>query len=372
MEPVVIFGAGRRGRKALSKYGKDNVLYIVDNNREMQGRVIDGVVVKNIDFYRTDKRKPHIIIACAHSANIIKQLASFGINDYDIYGNNAYFDTDKLVYNPYVDNYKQDDAEKIEELNQEVKQLYKNLKMFNHIEIETINRCNGVCDFCPVNVNKDKRKFSLMEENLFYKIISELEDLEYSGKLALFSNNEPFLDKRIIEFHRYARMHLPNARMHLCTNGTKLSLDEFIEIMKYLDELIIDNYNQQLKVISPVKKIVEYCNEHSELKNKVTVVLRKPYEVLTSRGGDAPNVHKMEKYPEASCMLPFKQIIVRPSGMISLCCNDALGKVTLGDLNKDNIKDIWFGEKFKEIRGKLLLGRKNIERCRYCDTVFFC
>ena len=68
------------------------------------------------------------------------------------------------------------------------------------ISIETINRCNSSCAFCPANKNTDKRPFAKMEEGLFHKIIGELSDLEYDGYLNLYVNNEPFMDVRIEEW----------------------------------------------------------------------------------------------------------------------------------------------------------------------------
>ena len=53
-----------------------------------------------------------------------------------------------------------------------------------------------------------------MSQDLFESIIQQLADIDYSGKLALFSNNEPFLDKDILAKHKHARDKLPNARMH--------------------------------------------------------------------------------------------------------------------------------------------------------------
>lgn len=128
-----------------------------------------------------------------------------------------------------------------------------------------------------------------MEEGLFHKIIHELQEMDYHGRLALFSNNEPFLDKRIIEWNKYARVHLPNARMHLFTNGTLLSLEKFIEIIPLLDELIIDNYTKDLHLLKNCEDIVDYCEKHAELKSKVTIVPRSPEEIRTTCGGDAPN-----------------------------------------------------------------------------------
>lgn len=40
----------------------------------------------------------------------------------------------------------------------------------------------------------------------------------------------------------------------------------------------------------------------------------------------------MEKKFSATCMLPFMQLIVRPDGKVSRCCQDALGRLPWGIL----------------------------------------
>ena len=62
-------------------------------------------------------------------------------------------------------------------------------------------------------------------------------------------------------------------------------------------------------------------------------------------------------------------MVIRPDGKISLCCNDALGQITLGDASKTKIIDIWFNEKFEEVRKHLAMreGRGAISVCRYCN-----
>lgn len=238
--------------------------------------------------------------------------------------------------------------------------------LFNAIEIETVNRCNGVCPFCPVNKNSDSRTYHKMEKELFIKIISELKQLNYTGNVALYSNNEPFLDERIVEFAKYARETLPLANIYLFTNGTLLTLEKYQAIMPYLDYMHIDNYSDTFTLIKPVREIFEQSKNNTELE-KAVIYLRKQNEVLTSRGGQAPN-KKMNRGLNIPCLLPYQQFIIRPDGKVSLCCNDALGKYTMGDISTQSIKEVWEGEKFQEIRKKIYKGRKGIELCRGCDT----
>ena len=292
----------------------------------------------------------------------------------------AYYDTKEVVVNPYENKNEeisedewnritQDSINKTE-IREYVETIKEKVPLFEFIEVETINRCNGMCSFCPVNKKVDPRIETKMEKGLFKKIIDELSSLNYSGELSLFSNNEPLLDERIIEFHKYAREKLPKARMHLFTNGTLLSLEIFLELMKYLDELIIDNYQQELKLLKPVAAINEYVSTHPELKEKVTIVLRKPHEILTSRGGDAPNRTNVQSYGDETCALPFEQMIIRPDGKVSLCCNDPLGRNTLGDVNNNSLQEIWYGDKYKMVRQCIAEGRKNWKQCEFCDTFY--
>lgn len=240
--------------------------------------------------------------------------------------------------------------------------------LFSSIELETINRCNGVCEFCPVNRRDDTRKFKLMDEVLFKSIIKQLKDLNYSGRLAFHSNNEPFMDKRIIEFVKYARNRLPKAYIYMYTNGTLLTMEKFLGIIPYLSKIYIDNYNDDLKLNKTSKDINDYCRKNKLINLKVEIRLRKIHEVLNTRGGQSPNNHK-KKTLNMSCILPFKQLVIRPDGKISLCCNDPLGKFTLGDLNKQSLIEIWYSKKYSIIRNKLSKGRKNICLCKYCDTL---
>lgn len=378
---IIIFGAGQIGHMALKEYGTENVKYFIDNNDSLWGKTIENRQIKKVSEAIFDSKKYKIVIASKNYKLMEIQLLQLGIENYGIYKDALLrlYATDELIFNPYEDNSQRGVSEEewIKNLQknqvkktvyQQVELFYKKRTLFNHVEIETINRCNGNCDFCPVSKKNDTRELSIMSRVLFEDIILQLAKINYDGKLALFSNNEPFLDEDIIDKHRYARKHLPNARMFLFTNGTLLTLDKFIEIIGYLDELIIDNYQENLMLIKPCENIKNYCEKHPELKKKVTIVLRKPHEILSTRGGDAPNRKKKVSYADERCVLPFKQLIIRPDGKISLCCNDPYGKNTLGDLTKESIIDAWYNDRFNMVRQCLYEGRGNWKHCEFCDT----
>lgn len=380
MKKNVIFGAGNYGLQALEKLGAGNVAFFLDNDKTKQGMRIRGIPVISVAEFAPLREEYHVCIASLYARSMAKQLAEAGVTDYSFFLEELrrFYETDELVYNPYAaaeeahSEAEWNESSRLkfarEAVNEETERLYRQDGLFNHVEVETVNRCNGVCSFCPVNKNADPREEKRMDQALFEDIVGQLAEMDYAGRFTTFSNNEPLLDERIIEFNRYARKRLPKAKIHLFTNGTLLTLEKFVALTELLDELVIDNYQQELQLIKPCREIREYCASHPELTKKVTIVLRKPREILTSRGGTAPNREQTAEYGKDRCVLPFKQLIIRPDGKISLCCNDALGKYTLGDLTKERILDVWHGPRFQMVRRSLYEGRENWGNCRHCDA----
>lgn len=132
--------------------------------------------------------------------------------------------------------------------------------------------------------------------------------------------------------------------------------------------LYIDNYNDALELNERPKIIYEYCKKNDLYKDKVEIHLRKSNEVLTTRGGQAPNNNTKKHTLNFPCILPYTQLIIRPDGKISLCCNDALGKFTLGNLNEQTLIEIWNSDKYSEIRHKIKMGREHLSLCQFCDS----
>ncbi len=256
--------------------------------------------------------------------------------------------------------------------NREIDSYYKKYldrnELFKYIEIETVNRCNGVCEFCPVNANAVQREYKKMDRALYMSIIRQLTELNYEGKVALFSNNEPFLDERIIEFAEYARVHLPKAYIYLFTNGTLLTDERYLSIMPYLNRMHIDSYVSNEK--SEPEKVLHIKDlaKRYGYEDRMTYSLIPLDAIRSSRGGEAPN-KKIKEPINALCRLPFIQMVIRPDGKVSLCCNDALGKITLGDITEKSIIDIWNGTEFHKVRTEMMVGRKTISLCKGCDYV---
>lgn len=237
------------------------------------------------------------------------------------------------------------------------------------ISIETINRCNSTCAFCPVNRNAETRPFEKMDEDLFKKIIAELKEMQYEGYLNLYVNNEPFIDTRIEDWYLYAHQQLPKAKMLLYTNGTLLDRTRFVKILPALEKCIINNYAENLKIHDNLLDIQKMIQENKKYQDKdITIQIRYIKEILTNRAGDAPNKKRKIKN-HMVCVMPYTDITIYPGGTVGLCCSDALEKTNLGNLRNSTIQEIWNSTQYQKLRKMIGQDRSKYSFCEGCDFV---
>ncbi len=239
------------------------------------------------------------------------------------------------------------------------------------VNIETINRCNSTCAFCTANKNAEKRPYMRIEDELFYQIIDQLKDWGYKGHLTLYGNNEPWLDTRIVEFHKYCREQLPDSFIFLSTNGLLLNVDKVKEIIPYVDQLIINNYCLDMKLHDNVKEIYEYAKAHPEEFKDADILIQMRYmeAVLTNRAGSAPNKTNTQKVIKETCLMPFTDMFIFPNGKLGICCCDNFEVTDLADLHEVTVQEAWNTVKYKQLREAIKDGRQNYPFCKYCDFI---
>ena len=239
------------------------------------------------------------------------------------------------------------------------------------VNLETINRCNSNCAFCTANKYAEKRPYCRMDEGLFYNIIDQLRDWGYKGHLTLYGNNEPWLDTRIVEFHKYCREQLPDCYIFMSTNGLLLDIDKVKSIIPYVDQLVINNYCENMKLHDNVQEIYNYAKAHEDEFKDVELLFQMRYAkaVLTNRAGSAPNKKNTQKIVDETCLMPYTDMFIFPDGRMGICCCDNFEATTLADLNTTPISEAWNSEAYKAIRQSLKETRANYEFCKYCDFI---
>lgn len=239
------------------------------------------------------------------------------------------------------------------------------------VNLETINRCNSTCEFCTANKHAEKRPYRKMDESLFYSIIDQLHDWNYKGHLTMYGNNEPWLDTRIVEFHKYARKKLPDSYIFMSTNGLLLDIEKVKAITPYVNQLIINNYCLDMALHDNIREIRDYVKAHpSEFENvEILIQMRYLKAVLTNRAGSAPNKQATQKVIKETCLMPYTDMWITPDGRLGICCCDNFEVTELANLNDTPLSDAWNTAKYQELRRLVKDGRQNYPFCKHCDFI---
>ena len=248
----------------------------------------------------------------------------------------------------------------------------KEIPVFRMVNIETVNRCNGKCAFCPANIYEEKREYKTMSETLFHKIIMELKALNWKGQIFLNINNEPLIDKKISERAAFVKKQLGNnVIVSMFTNGSLLTEERLMSLVGGVDELIINNYSEKYKLNDNISRVYRFVKKNSEKFKDIRIIVNRRYsqEILSTRAGNAPNKKRRNNHVTSTCIYPYTDITIFPDGKVGLCCNDCFEVTDYGNVNEMSLLNIWQGEKFSMVRQAMLQGRLNVPFCAECDVV---
>ena len=231
------------------------------------------------------------------------------------------------------------------------------------LEIEVFSFCNRKCWFCS-NAHIDRHSQNIrMLESLYSKIISNLKEISYSNCISYSRYNEPLADRIILDRIYEARTTLPDATLHLNTNGDYLN-------QKYLEELhkvglrslniqvyLPNNVEYSDQIASqyadtimqrndlPFHLVFEKTNEWLEYASKFKDMSIRLYARNfklngTDRGSIVTPLKKGTFIRHSPCLIPFHDMYIDYNGKVVPCCNlrsdwSEHAKYVLGDLNED-------------------------------------
>lgn len=249
------------------------------------------------------------------------------------------------------------------------KYQYGQWNFFETIALETTTYCNLRCSFCP-NSKYDRgleKNKKLMDERVFRKIIDELSEIRFRGKVLLFSYGEPFTDERMADWISYTRKKLPKAQIEINSNGFLMSVERYKEVVKSgVDKINVTQYGQ---VMPPnVKKVYEYLKTRPKSENKITYRTLNLNE-LSNRGGEIEVENSVnEEVP--ICMYPKAYALtIDYKGNMVLCCNDYHGNIVFGNLGEKKLIEILKNSDFYKIMNEIRRGVYRLDICKKCVGV---
>ena len=264
------------------------------------------------------------------------------------------------------------------------------------VAIETTNRCNARCKFCPNNsLARDRR---VMDDDLFKKIIEDCKEFELPA-IEPFLQGEPFVDPKILDRLAYINDNLPNTKLRLYSNASALTPQK----SDALRELNVDKLFISLNTINkekyedivglPFERTMEnvraLCANSSKGKVANTITLRitlvqntTPEEVegfkklcrelgvhamtvgLFNYKGDIPSYLPVPNYPCEH----ITRLDILSNGQSTLCCMDQEGEYGWGDLNTHSVLEVFNSETARHVREMQRSGQRcNLCPCNRCN-----
>lgn len=255
------------------------------------------------------------------------------------------------------------------------KEIFKsNLKL---IEIETFSYCNRKCWFCPNSFVDRLSDNKIMEEDKYLNLISQLQEIDYSGELTFSRYNEPLSHRDLfLKRVKQARSALPNATLRTNTNGDYVTRDYIEELCDIgFDQLWIQQYlannerynhdrmrkraERKIKKLGLPAKIltdIEGCKLEYDVSHRdMTIHIRsRNFELDGSSRGDTIQI--AEDYTRTQkCTQVTNNMYIDFNGSVMVCCalrSDVPGQESgiMGHIDDGKLWDIYMSDKYKPWR----------------------
>lgn len=283
---------------------------------------------------------------------------------------------------------------------------FKKIEMPQITTVGITNICNLNCLMCQTNVSERPKGFMSLET--FEILLKQLKKIKID-LLGIAIQGEPFLHKKIIELLSIAKRY--GFSVWINTNGQfpeeiESIYRNFPNLIRYY-RISIDGATKEtyehirkgaffetlLKSLETVHKINKN-KRNSRIKLYINVVLstanlfelnqffekfRKycnteniTFSIIDSVAPDTAYFWSVFPFKNLikrgiPCHRPFETMNFTFSGALTLCCEDFNDELTVGDIHKDSIADIWNGRDAKLIRNKHLNKQKmDIAICQKC------
>ncbi len=284
--------------------------------------------------------------------------------------------------------------------------------------IEPTNVCDQKCTICETGLEILGRPKQFMTFDQFTSILNQCD-----GRLThlyFYFMGEPFLNKDAYTMIRYAADR--GIWVSVCTNGNRVDPDQLVRsgvgeanfqiggMTQEIHEIYRKGGNLQsaLKNLEETIRIRNSSPEFSKMKINAGYILMKHNEhqvgafidYFTKIGVDNYSIigtcirnyaqgqdylpsdtsywsydvdeyHKGKLVPKIKsnnyCEWIYSTMTVLVNGDVVPCCRDPCGTLILGNLFRENFKDIWNNEKYQKLRKRVSTDSNNFSICKLCS-----
>jgi radical SAM protein with 4Fe4S-binding SPASM domain len=287
------------------------------------------------------------------------------------------------------------------------------------IQLQTINACQASCVMCPYPQFKDVFARGRMDEALFDRVLDEIADRPEVGTFIPMLQNEPFLDKHLLEkVRRVKERSRGRISVELVTNGAFLTDENIGRIRESgldildisLDALSRETYRKIRigldydEVLAGVERVLAADLPNTRVLVRLLRQKENNAEVRSfarywrargvpvfiysahNRAGAVAGFDDRARVRDADvswldragrrlfrgymghCPIPFGMTNILHNGDLLMCVHDWARKEIIGNLRDATIAELWNGPRMREIRS-LVAERRYTElpACRDCS-----
>jgi len=218
--------------------------------------------------------------------------------------------------------------------------------------------CNRACWYCPTKFKTDVS--AQMTRETYVKVLDDINDYGWRGILGFHLLAEPLKDKRIFDLIHAAKIRAPRAVPLLFTNGDYLTME--------VAQKLIEAGLTRCTVTRHPPFNAKWDERINAIVNRYPNVFR--HNIIEKPFNIAGSIEGVETKPEdiGPCVSPTIALPIRYDGSITVCCSDWERKVNFGNVNDQNIFDIWYSPKFVAVRKALRNRQKPYAMCNGCTA----
>jgi len=278
------------------------------------------------------------------------------------------------------------------------------------VDVELTNHCNLNCLFCGQQTMTRNKGF--ISQELLEKVVDEC--VKYKTPIRFIRWGEPFFHPEIIYFIEYIKS--KGLLLHITTNGLLLTEKRMKDLINLELDSLIFSFQGATK---ERYEIMRNTNQYDILKENILKLVKlrghrdKPYIHITSTMTDETKkeidafknywgkivdlvtigktnlsrlsigqmksleaIKKLEILKEQEvvgrfyrpCTEVYQKLSVDWDGKVSCCCADWDNFLTIGDINKTTLKNVWNCSKKLNLFRELLNGKcyKSLTLCSVC------
>ncbi len=198
------------------------------------------------------------------------------------------------------------------------------LSATKRVTLQLSNRCNYATTHALCAAHHFT-ELEILPTRIIRDVLGVLVEEQYTGGIAFHCYNEPGIDPRLLSLIQEVRSELPESGIHLWTNGWYLDCELLCELREAgVTKFTISAYGEsETKRLNEVRLLA--------LKRKRSRIRIGSVLSLDSRMKwiDTPRSGGRRR-----CYAPLKDLNIRASGRIGLCCYDLFETTTFGNLHE--------------------------------------